>query len=164
MWGYNRDGESIPQVNLGMVMSMSSGLPMFYQVYPGSISDVTTLKNIAYRAKEWDVELDTFVVDRGFYSASNLELLNELDLHFIMPLPSTVKLTQTLLAEAKSSLTSLLNSFLYQGQPLFAVRKNFEINGCLFYATIYFDEKRFSDESNRFYRRMNELEGYIEQS
>lgn len=152
------------QVNLGMVMSMDSGLPMFYQLYPGSISDVTTLKNIAYQTKSWGVTLDTFVVDRGFYSASNLNLLKELELHFIMPLPSTVKLTQTLLSEAKSSLTSPLNSILYEGQAFFAGRRTFALNGDMFYVTIYFDEKRFADERGWFYCRLHELEIYMEQS
>jgi transposase len=159
-WGYNRDNELLPQVNLGMVMSMS-GLPLFYQTYPGSISDVTTLKNIAFQVEDWGIILDTFIVDRGFYSTSNLMLLCHLNLHFIMPLPATVKLSQTLLTEVKASITSPLNSFLYQGKPMFAVCREFELNDRVFYATIYFDSKRFSDENSRFYKRLNELESSL---
>ncbi len=42
--GYNRDGENLEQVNLGLIARASStnsiGLPLAYRVYPGSITDV----------------------------------------------------------------------------------------------------------------------------
>jgi len=43
-WGYNRDRESLPQINLGVIYGEPSALPLFYSLYPGSIHDVTTLK------------------------------------------------------------------------------------------------------------------------
>jgi transposase len=45
-WGYNRDGESLPQINFGVIYAEQVQLPLYYQLYPGSIPDVTTLKNI----------------------------------------------------------------------------------------------------------------------
>ena len=39
-WGYNRDKEELPQINMGMVCCQSSGLPFFYKLFPGSIVDV----------------------------------------------------------------------------------------------------------------------------
>jgi hypothetical protein len=44
-WGYNRDGEKLPQVNLCMLMGEQSRLPVFQSLYNGSIKDVSTLKN-----------------------------------------------------------------------------------------------------------------------
>ena len=44
-WGYNRDHENLPQINMGIVCTKKSELPLFYQIYPGSISDVSTLNN-----------------------------------------------------------------------------------------------------------------------
>jgi transposase len=38
-WGYNRDGDKLPQVNLGCYMGYESALPLFYVTYPGSIID-----------------------------------------------------------------------------------------------------------------------------
>jgi transposase len=162
-WGYNRDGESLPQVNLGMVMGMDSELPLFYQVYPGSISDVSTLRNIAHQTKAWGTKLHTFILDRGFYSASNLALLKSLDLHFILPLPAYVKISQVLLSQVKNTLTSPLNSLSYEGQPIFALPTTIEINDQSLYATVYFDPQRYTQESTRFYRRLHEIEVYIDQ-
>ena len=41
-WGYNRDREKLPQINMGMYYGEKSGLPLYYRIYPGSISDKTT--------------------------------------------------------------------------------------------------------------------------
>jgi len=41
-WGYNRDKENLPQINLGMICCKKTGLPFFYTIFPGSIVDVKT--------------------------------------------------------------------------------------------------------------------------
>ena len=88
-WGYNRDKEDLPQINIGMVFGEPSSLPLFYSVYPGSIPDIVTLKNIVLRLKKFNVKTDLFILDRGFYSRNNIELLKEEGLHYLMPLPFT---------------------------------------------------------------------------
>lgn len=160
-WGYNRDGESLPQINLGMIMGGNSRLPLSYEVYPGSISDVATLKNTVLKQKAWRSKIKTFILDRGFYSASNIELMYKEGIHFVMPLPGQVKQAQVLLNETKHELESPLSSILFEGEALFAVKRTYELNGQTMYATIFFDQKRYSDESMRFYKRLNEIEQYI---
>jgi len=44
-WGYNRDGENLPQINMGVVFSKNTPLPVYYNSYQGSVTDVSTLKN-----------------------------------------------------------------------------------------------------------------------
>ena len=40
-WGYNRDGEDLPHVNLLMMTSEESHLPIYYRILSGSIKDVS---------------------------------------------------------------------------------------------------------------------------
>jgi transposase len=162
-WGYNRDGESLPQINLGMVMGSISRLPLSYEIYPGSISDVSTLKNIVLKQKTWHRIIKTFIVDRGFYSASNLAEMHRLSIHFVMPLPAQVKQANLLINSCKKEIQSPLSSILFEGKPLFAVKQSYELNGVVLYATLFFDERRYADESTRFYKRLNELEERIHQ-
>ena len=41
-WGYNRDDENLPQLNMGVIFCQNNTLPIWYNIYPGSITDVTT--------------------------------------------------------------------------------------------------------------------------
>ena len=43
-WGYNRDKEKLPQINLCLLQGEKSGLPVFQTEYSGSLKDVSTLK------------------------------------------------------------------------------------------------------------------------
>ena len=60
-WGYNRDKEKLPQINLGMVFGQPSLLPLFYSLYQGSIRDVSTLKNILEFLSDFKVKNVTFL-------------------------------------------------------------------------------------------------------
>ena len=43
-YGYNRDREKLPQINLLMVSGHTSRLPLYFRTMPGSIKDVSTTK------------------------------------------------------------------------------------------------------------------------
>ena|ERR1700677_1879880 len=74
-YGYNRDGESLPQINLAVLFGQKNHLPMYYQALPGSITDVTTLQNLVKTLKALDVNPLHHVMDRGFYSKKNVDAL-----------------------------------------------------------------------------------------
>jgi len=160
-WGYNRDGDSLPQVNLGMIVGQPSELPLAYRVYPGSIADVTTLKNILRLMAEWGVEDITVVLDRGFYSATNLQEMTRDNLHFIIPLSFSTKTAAHLLAAHRRNLQSPLQAFYFKGRPMFYVQDTVLI-GRPVTAHLFHDERRKADEMDHLMRRLVEIEAQVE--
>ena len=98
-WGYNRDKEKLPQLNMGLVFSETHALPIHYQIYPGSIVDVTTLKNCITYLKYFGIENVLMILDRGFFSKTNILELNAENnkIFFIQPLPFKLKNVKLLL-------------------------------------------------------------------
>ena len=90
-YGYNRDGLDLPQINLSLIVDMDLGIPVMYDLYPGSIADVSTLKNTVRKIKAQGVRNYTMIMDRGFFSTDNIEELVAADLSFIIPPTSTLK-------------------------------------------------------------------------
>ena len=86
-WGYNRDGERLPQINLAMLFGQESGLPAYYRSLPGSISDVATLRTTMKALAFLGQKKLTFVLDRGFYSEANVDSLFESRHHFLLAPP-----------------------------------------------------------------------------
>lgn len=74
-YGYNRDREQLPQLNLGMIFGQKSGLPVYFERLPGNITDVTTVTNLLKSCKAMGIESLRYVLDRGFYSKKNIDHL-----------------------------------------------------------------------------------------
>jgi len=75
-WGYNRDGDDLPQVNICMLFGEDSKLPVYQAVYGGSINDVSTLRSTIAEFSSLVGSLDIMIVmDKGFFSTENLKLL-----------------------------------------------------------------------------------------
>ena len=65
-YGYNRDKEKLPQLNLAVLFSQKAGLPVYFQSLPGNITDVTTLHNLLKTFKALGMKALHYVMDKGF--------------------------------------------------------------------------------------------------
>jgi transposase len=86
-WGYNRDEENLPQINLAMVVERTARVPLWYRIIPGSIPDVSSLKKTCEIVRELGIEKFSFSLDRGFFSASNINTMISEKLGFIIGVP-----------------------------------------------------------------------------
>lgn len=73
------------QVNLLMGYDTASGMPLFARMYRGSCNDKSTIEDLTDLLKFSGV---LFIVDRGFYSRTNLDRFSENDNTYIIPVPS----------------------------------------------------------------------------
>jgi transposase len=71
-YGYNRDHESLPQVNYALLCIRSTAIPLFAWPLNGSISDVSTLETTLHFLKKFEFVPDCLMMDRGFCSADNI--------------------------------------------------------------------------------------------
>lgn len=83
-WGKNRDDERLPQINLSMLFGQKSGLPAYYRRMPGNISDVSTLETTIGTLDFLGKAKLFFVLDRGFYSETNVNALFDRRYHFVL--------------------------------------------------------------------------------
>lgn len=92
-WGYNRDKEKLPQVNVCMLMGEKSKLPILQVVYNGSIGDVSTLINTLRTASNLNLNNMSLVMDKGFAKISNINKLlsKEAGIRFLIALPFNMK-------------------------------------------------------------------------
>jgi len=164
-WGYNRDKEKLPQINLGMVCCQQTGLPFFYNVFPGSIVDVKTIKNFIKYLKIYKLQDIFLILDKGFFSASNICELMESDrnLSLIIPLPFTLKLSKELIT-SNLDIKNPQNMFQYNEEILFHKAVPTSIKGHNFTAHIFFNEKTEVDQRHLFYSKLMAYEAKINQN
>lgn len=159
-WGYNRDHEALEQLNMGVVFSEAHGLPMYYHVYPGSIVDVTTLKNCITYLSAFDVKNILMILDRGFFSKTNILELNQSDHHisFIQPLPFRLKQVRSLVRKKQKQFKSSMHAFKYHEEVLYYFHESMEIDDLLFDAHVYINEKAEVEQRHHFLSNLLDIE------
>lgn len=158
-WGYNRDKESLPQINLGVIYGEPSGLPLFYSIYPGSIHDVKTLKNIISQMDILSLNNTVFVLDKGFYSKKNLSYMTKYK--HIIPFPIRNKQENILIDKYCSIISDTKNAIKYSKRIYFCVKEIIDISGMTYTAYVYLDEKKRISEKEVFLKTILEIEKYI---
>lgn len=161
-WGYNRDGEALPQVNLGILYGEPSSLPLFYTPYPGSIPDVRTLQNMV-EILEW-LELSTalFVLDRGFFSSYNLKRMNE-RMRFVIPFSFSNKKALELIKKHKRDLAVHSNAFRLNKQLWYGVQDRVQIGEGRYSCYVYLNEKLRAEERERFLSQVLDIEQKLQE-
>ena len=153
--GYNRDHESLEQVNLGLLTSVASGLPVWFAMTPGSMSDKAVLEYVLKMLSKLGVKRFNFFGDRGFYSEYNLRLITNKGHKFTVPVPSTVKWQKEMIAEHKASLLSPRNAIELDDGQLIYGKTVFRMTeyGRTWYH-IFYDAARKSKVIDDFMRRL----------
>lgn len=93
-YGYNRDKEKLPQLNLAMLFGQKGRLPVYFHQLPGNITDVTTLTNLLKTFKFIDSKPLNYVMDKGFYSKKNVDTLVVMRQKFTVSVPINNKWVQ----------------------------------------------------------------------
>lgn len=108
-YGKNKDGDKLPQVNMALVFGEDSTLPVYYRVLPGNISDVVIVKNLLKDVSFLEIDKLKLVMDRGFYSADNINSLFKGHYKFLISVKKNVKLVSGIVKKAKETIQDFRN-------------------------------------------------------
>jgi len=122
-WGYNRDHENLPQGNICMLYGEKSALPIYQAMYSGSLGDVSTLDaTLAEFSAITGTKEISLVMDKGFYSAKNVNMLlsghGETSYKFLLPVSFTSKFPQNRILEEKAGIDRVDHVILTSGAPI----------------------------------------------
>lgn len=163
-YGHNRDNINLPQLNLSMIIDKKYGIPVMYDIYPGSIVDVSTLKNTIKKVKGYGVKKFTLVMDRGFFSQGNLEeLLDDKRLLFIIPATLIWKKVKELMSSAQHDIEHPKHLQMYNKNPIFVKPITLKFNDFEVDGYCYYDQQREHNERNSFYTRLHDVKKNIEE-
>ncbi|WOX57731.1 transposase [Methanoculleus receptaculi] len=140
-FGYNADDIWLPQVNIALFSATDTGLPVMIRGLPGSVLDVATLvRSLA----EIDAPDATLVLDRGFVSEANENLLRESGLQFVLPQRRNSTRYETRI--------HLTDHFFYHKRLIHAGKR--EVDGVTLY--LYEDVDLVAEEEKTLYRLLEE--------
>lgn len=125
-WGYNRDHDNLPQINICMLMGETSRLPVYQTVYSGSLKDVSTLKTTLSKFdKITDGRSVLVVMDKGFFSRKNVNFMlrDKKIKKFIISVPFTSSFARQQIVSERKDIDSVQNTIVVNGDSMRAVTK-----------------------------------------
>lgn len=169
-YGNNKDHEHLPQINLALVYGQQSHLPVCYRKLPGNINDVTTVKKLLLDLEYLNLNKIKLVMDRGFYSADNINALYKNHYKFLIATKISLKFVQKHLEPVREKMLtrthysskhklnyySCMVSWPYEetkkrsGETLFSERR--------MYLHLYYNDQRATDDKAAFNELLDQLE------
>jgi transposase len=155
-FGYNRDGEKLPQINLGMFYGQTSRLPVYYNEYQGSITDVAYLKFMLEHTIELGINKIDFILDRGFVSKVNLSYMYENKFPFIVPLPNGRKETNNIIDLIYDSIKN--NENWISEYETYGTCMDYTLYNIPVKVHVFFDHYKEADQTKNYYKSIDKLE------
>lgn len=150
-YGYNRDEEELPQINLLMVSGHTSHLPLFFRALPGSIKDVSTMEESLERLELIDVKRLHLVMDKGFYSKKNVDAMYKRHIRFLIGVPFTTSLALNAVERCRNNnMISFKNYHNILGDELYASTECSQWKGHKCYVHTYFDSFKAALDEKKF--------------
>lgn len=172
-YGKNKDGDKLPQINLALVFGEESGLPFYYRKLAGNIPDVKTIRELLSELDVLGYEKVKLVMDRGYYSADNINVLYKEHLKFLCGTSTTLKFAKDFIREIGSNkdryehYNSDLELYVfsktiawdyvqerpYKGDTIHEERR--------MYLHLYFNPDRFADDGKALNKKLDKLKEEI---
>lgn len=168
-YGYAKDDDEKTQVNISYVINQENSLPLFYEVYNGSVIDNTQCSYMIEKVKEFGYEKIGVIVDRGYFSKKNIDELRKNDYAFILMVKDNTKSVQEGIAEEGVSLR-LNNKYYIPIHRVYGTtikKRLFEKDKEEVYVHLYYDNVRAEETRNEWlgyvYKMEKELDKKVEE-
>lgn len=97
--GKGKDNKKLPIVNVSIAHNQTLEVPLFYEIYPGSVNDVSQLQYLLKKLIEYNYKSLGFVLDRGYFSRANIDFMDANEIAFLMMVKGCKPLVSQLVDE-----------------------------------------------------------------
>ena len=172
-YGKNKEGDSLPQINLALLYGEESRLPVYYRKLAGNISDVKMIENLIKDVDFLNLEKLKLVMDRGFYSEKNINDLMKHHHKFLIGVKTSLTIVSRRLdkirddfvtrfnynSETKLYIQSFTEEWNYTeehprtGETISEKRR--------VYLHYYYNDQKATDDKDRFNHMLDRLENNL---
>lgn len=154
-YGYNRDGEDLPQFNIGMFCDERSKLPLYFNRYNGSLTDKTNLSYVLENARAVGLSDIKFVVDGGFISEECIRNLSTHSKAFTIGIPAHLDIAVKMLQSHSKDIEKYANKL--SDLDIYCVDKYFEYYGASGRLMLFYDPMNHAQLCNEMSARIRSL-------
>lgn len=163
-FGHAKDDKGLPIINLSVAFNKTNQVPLFYEVYPGSIPDVSQLRYLLEKVDAYNYRSVGIVLDRGYFSRENIKFMDEKGLQFLMMVKGCKALVSSMVAEKYGSFETD-RAYRVSGSDLYGItvkNKLFEDDSEDRYFHIFFSPSRMAADRIQLDRLIDDMAEQLE--
>ncbi len=129
-FGKAKDEKGLPVFNLSIAMDKTNRVPLFYEEYPGSITDVSQFTFMVDKVIAYGYKKIGFILDRGYFSKENINYIDNNGYTFIIMCKGCKALVSSLVLEKRDT---------FETKREFSIR-SYKVYGATVTARLYEDD------------------------
>lgn len=159
-FGAAKDDPTKPQVNLAAAVSQADNTPLYYDLFPGSIIDLTECGQLIDQLHMFGYQNVGLLFDRGYFSEPNVRELDSLGFEFIMMLREDKKFVKKLIKAHMPKLKDNPDAYI-GGMEVFGITAEGMLYDKKRYFHIYYDEVKAGYAKRRFLNSLAALKSEL---
>ena len=163
-YGKAKDERGLPVFNISLVFDKTNRLPLLYEEYPGSITDVTQLPFMVDKVREYGYRKIGFILDRGYFSKENIRYMEANHFAFMIMVRGRKKLVSSLVMEHRGTFDSsrdcLIRSYRIYGKTVQA--RLYEDDTWERYFHLYYNPARMAAEREQLEQQVEKCRAFLE--
>ena len=163
-FGKAKDDKGLPVFNVSVVFDKTNRVPLLYEEYPGSITDVSQFTYMVDKVMEYGYKKIGFILDRGYFSKENIQYMDDNNYSFIMMVKGRKDLVSSLVEEHRNtfetSRSCVIRSYRVYGKTVRA--KLFEGDSRDRFIHIYYNPSKQAAEREQLEQKIDKFRIYLE--
>ena len=163
-YGKAKDDKGVPIFNLAIAFDKTNRVPLFYEDYPGSITDVSQFTCTIDKVTEYGYKNAGFILDRGYFSKDNIRYMESEGYAFIIMVKGCKELVSSLVLDHRNTFETnrehSIRSYRVYGKTVKS--KLYEDDTQERFFHIYFNPSRQAAEREQLEVRLDKFKLYMD--
>lgn len=162
--GHAKDNQNKPVLNYSIAYDRNNKEPLFYEMYPGSIVDVSQLQYMLEKVKGYGYRQVGFILDRGYFSKENIRYMDKCGYEFVIMMKGMKQYASEIIRKNKGTFEESRSHSIREYKV-----SGTTIKGKLFpsdekdrYFHIYYNDRKRSAEREQLEEKIDSMAQYLE--
>lgn len=163
-YGKAKDDRGFPIFNLAIAYDKNNRVPLFYEEYPGSITDVSQFKYMVDKVEQYNYKNVGFILDRWYFSKDNIRYMEENQHPFVIMVKGQKDLVAELIHTYRNTFETdrscLIRSYRAYGKTVMA--RLYEDDTKDRYFHLYYNSSKQAAEREKLEQDIDKIKLYLD--
>lgn len=163
-FGKAKVDEGQPVINYSVACDVQNKEPLFYELYPGSINDVSQLTCAVDKAYAYGYRNLGFILDRGYFSRKNLSYMDQKGFSFLIMVKGMKDFIRGIIAKHKGTFENKRDKYddKYDVYGMSVTEPLYEGDEKKRHIHIYYSDAKAYGEKQDMKEKIRRLKGYLD--